>query len=64
PWEGADLPLARSWRSAITAPANQLRDPAIFEEDRRVFLLYAIKGEGGIGIAELREGAARLKCGH
>jgi hypothetical protein len=32
---------------------NQLRDPAIFEEDGRVFLLYAVAGEAGIAIAEV-----------
>jgi len=53
PWEGAGLPLVPSYRSAIYAPANQLRDPAIFEEAGRVYLLYAVQGEGGIGIAEL-----------
>jgi len=34
---------------------NQLRDPAIFEEDGRVWLLYAIAGESGIALAELHE---------
>jgi hypothetical protein len=32
---------------------NQLRDPAIFEEDGRIYLLYSIAGEAGIGIAEI-----------
>jgi hypothetical protein len=32
---------------------NQLRDPAIFEEDGRVYLLYSVAGEAGIGIAEI-----------
>jgi hypothetical protein len=32
---------------------NQLRDPAIFQEDGRTYLLYAVAGEAGIGIAEL-----------
>jgi hypothetical protein len=32
---------------------NQLRDPAIFEEDGRTYLLYAVAGESGIAIAEL-----------
>lgn len=53
PWEGADLPVERSYRSAVFHPVNQLRDPCIYEEDGRVYLLYALKGEGGIGIAEL-----------
>ena len=34
-------------------PVNQLRDPAIFEEGGRIFLLYAIAGEQGIAIGEL-----------
>lgn len=52
-WEGAALPAAPSWRGAINLPVNQLRDPAIFEEAGRVFLLYAVAGESGIAIAEL-----------
>lgn len=53
PWEGAGLPLTPSYRSAVNAPVNQLRDPAIYEEGGRTFLAYAVKGEGGLGIAEL-----------
>lgn len=52
-WEGGDLPVSASFRSSIKAPANQLRDPAIFQEDGRTFLLYAVAGESGIAIAEL-----------
>lgn len=55
PWEGADLPVEPSFRGAINRPVNQLRDPAILEEDGRVYLLYAVQGEGGIAIAELME---------
>jgi hypothetical protein len=53
PWEGAGLPVAPSWRGAVNLPVNQLRDPCIFEEAGRVFLLYSVAGESGIGIAEL-----------
>lgn len=53
PWEGADLPVERSYRSAVFRAVNQLRDPCIYEEDGRTYLLYAVKGERGIGIAEL-----------
>jgi hypothetical protein len=53
PWEGADAPLSPSYRSAVAVPANQLRDPAIFEEAGRTWLLYAVQGERGIAIAEL-----------
>ena len=51
-WEGASLPKYRSVSSAINIPVNQLRDPAIFIEDDRNYLLYAIRGENGIGIVE------------
>ena len=53
PWEGSDEPLAASIRGAIKIPVNQLRDPAIFAEDGRVFLLYTVAGESGIAIAEV-----------
>lgn len=54
-WEGATLPLAPSVRGPIMDPARQLRDPAIFEEDGRTYLLYSVAGERGIAIAELLE---------
>lgn len=53
-WEGDGLPLAPSVRGAVNLPVNQLRDPAVFEEDGRTYLLYAVQGEAGIAIAELR----------
>jgi hypothetical protein len=56
-WEGAALPNAPSWRSSIDLPVRQLRDPCIFEEEGRVFLLYAVKGEAGIALAELTPAA-------
>ena len=52
-WEGADAPLVPSIRSTAYGIANQLRDPAILEEDGRVYLFYAVAGESGIAIAEL-----------
>lgn len=52
-WEGANLPVAPSYRGAINHQVNQLRDPAIFEEEGRLYLLYAVAGEHGIAIAEL-----------
>ena len=52
-WEGADAPLVPSVRGAAYGQVNQLRDPAIFEEDGRVYLLYAVAGESGIAIAEV-----------
>jgi hypothetical protein len=54
PWEGADAPLLPSIRSTAYGHVNQLRDPAVFEEDGRIWLLYAVAGESGIAIAEIR----------
>jgi hypothetical protein len=52
-WEGADAPVEPSVRSVAHGHVNQLRDPAIFEEEGRVFLLYSVAGESGIAIAEV-----------
>ena len=52
-WEGADAPLVPSVRSTAYGHVNQLRDPAVYVEDGRVFLLYAVAGESGIGLAEV-----------
>ena len=47
--------MSRDGGGSIDVPMNQLRDPAIFQEDGRVYLLYAVAvaGEGGIGLAEV-----------
>lgn len=52
-WEGADAPVTPSVRSTAYGQVNQLRDPAIFVENGRVYLLYAIAGESGIAISEM-----------
>ena len=52
-WEGADLPLLPSVRGDITVRANQLRDPAIFEDDGDIYLLYSVAGESGIALAKI-----------
>ena len=54
-WEGAEAPLEPSIRSVASGHVNQLRDPAIFAENGRLYLLYAVPGEAGIGIAELHQ---------
>jgi hypothetical protein len=53
-WEGADLKIEASIRGYIDEPANQLRDPAIFQEGDNIYLLYSVAGESGIAIAELK----------
>jgi hypothetical protein len=52
-YEGGSLPLEPSTRGLIIGPARQLRDPAIYREDGRTYLLYAVAGESGIAIAEV-----------
>ena len=52
-YEGADRPLAPSKRGLAQEPENQLRDPAVFEDDTGLYLLYSVAGEKGIGIARM-----------
>jgi hypothetical protein len=54
PWEGSDLPVKASIRGEYPQPVNELRDPAIFEEDGKTYLLYSCAGEQAIAIAELK----------
>jgi hypothetical protein len=55
PWEGANLPLIGGHIGALDRPENALRDPAIFCEAGKTYLLYAIAGESGIAIAEIQQ---------
>jgi hypothetical protein len=34
-------------------PVNELRDPAVFELDDQLWLLYSVAGEQGIALARL-----------
>lgn len=52
-WEGAFEPNEPSVRSVAYGRVNQLRDPCIYVEEQRVYMLYAGGGENAIGIAEL-----------
>jgi hypothetical protein len=52
-WEGANLPVKTSSYGAAREPVHELRDPAIYEEDGRLYLLYSVAGEKGIAIARL-----------
>jgi len=52
-WEGADAQEEPSTRSVAYGKVKQLRDPAIFVEGDRSYLLYAVAGESGIAIAKL-----------
>jgi len=52
-WEGADAPIEPSVRSTAYGHVNQLRDPALYEEDGTIYLLYAVAGESGIALARV-----------
>jgi hypothetical protein len=53
-WEGADIPLVRSKIGASHSRQRSLRDPCVFEDEGKTYLLYCGAAEnGGIGIAEL-----------
>ncbi len=52
-WEGALCPVEASERGAIHRPVHQLRDPCVFRDEGKTYLLYAVAGEYGIAIAEL-----------
>ena len=52
-WEGAYLPIQYSSRSSINTPVNQLRDPCVFQDEGKLYLLYSVKGENGIAISTL-----------
>lgn len=54
-WEGVDIPIEPSMRGEYPGRVNQLRDPAIFQEDGHIYLLYSCAGEQAIAIAELLE---------
>jgi hypothetical protein len=52
-YEGGHLALQPSKRGLVMGPVRQLRDPAIYREGDRTYLLYSVAGEYGIAIAEL-----------
>ena len=59
-YEGADCPVEASQRGSVHYPVHQLRDPCIFEDSGRTYLLYSVAGERGIAIGELLESSPVL----
>jgi len=53
-YEGANLPLIPSGNGIASQPVRQLRDPALFSEEDKTFLLYSVAGENGIALAEVK----------
>lgn len=54
-YEGASLPAQISRSGMASGPVRQLRDPAVFEERGKTYLLYSTAGECGIAAAMLEE---------
>ncbi len=52
-YEGSACPLRASTRGLVREPVNELRDPALYEEDGALYLLYAVAGEHGIALARV-----------
>ncbi len=55
-YEGANLPLTASKGGLFYGETRELRDPALFVEEGKWFLLYTVAGEHGIAIGELKIG--------
>lgn len=53
-YEGAKLPLKGSKGGYTKVPVHELRDPGVYTEGGKTYLLYSVSGESGIGIAELK----------
>jgi hypothetical protein len=54
-YEGGDLPIAASRRGLIVGRARQLRDPCVFVEGQKRYLLYSAAGEHAIAGARLED---------
>lgn len=54
-YEGADLPITRSHLGNALGREHGLRDPFVFQDAGRTYLLYSVAAESGIAITELQE---------
>lgn len=52
-YEGGDQPLEPSVSGPVDRRVRQLRDPALYEENDSLYLLYSVAGESGIAIARV-----------
>lgn len=53
PYECVELPVTPSKAGESEGKEHALRDPAVLEENGKVFLLYSVCGEQGIGAADV-----------
>jgi hypothetical protein len=54
-YEGVHQPIEVSQGGASHEPVHQVRDPYVYVEQGKKYLIYSIAGEKGLGIAELIE---------
>ncbi|HTC00650.1 MAG TPA: hypothetical protein VK705_08205 [Ferruginibacter sp.] len=52
-YEGGDVPITPSKAGLFYGKTRQLRDPYVFEDAGKLYLLYSVAGESGIAIGEL-----------
>jgi hypothetical protein len=56
-YEGANLPIRKSMPGSSTlrygGMVNELRDPYVYIEKNKIFMLYSLAGEFGIGLTQL-----------
>ncbi|MEM9279499.1 MAG: hypothetical protein AAGA76_13065 [Pseudomonadota bacterium] len=52
-WEGANQPILPSRTGAAEGLEHALRDPCIFEQNGRVYMIYVGGGENALGLAEV-----------
>lgn len=52
-YECADLPVRKSVGGDASGPLRELRDPAVFEENGKIYLFYSVCAEQGIAAAEI-----------
>jgi hypothetical protein len=55
-WEGVNDPVTPSVDGIAPENVNQLRDPALYEENGQLYLFYTGRGEDAIGLAQLDPG--------
>jgi len=54
-YEGVELPVTKSLPGETKVREHALRDPALFTENGRTYILYSVAGESGLAIAEIKE---------
>ncbi len=52
-WEGAHLPISTSTVGGLKQQEHALRDPFLFEDNEKVYMIYIGGGESSIGLARL-----------